>query len=66
MGDKIYGGNEEVYLKFIETGMDQEMELELMIARHALHASKMSVVLGGEMRHWSIDMASDMDELLIK
>ncbi len=66
VGDKIYGGDEEIYLRFIETGMDQEMKRELMIPRHALHASKMSVVLGGEMRHWSIDMASDMDELLIK
>ncbi len=64
VGDKIYGGDEGIYLRFIETGMDQEMKAELMIARHALHASEMSVVLGGEIHHWGIDMASDLDELL--
>jgi len=66
VGDKIYGGNDEVYLRFIETGMDQEMKNELMLPRHALHASKMSVVLGGEMHHWRIDIADDLDGFLIK
>lgn len=64
VGDKIYGGDEGIYLRFIETGMDQEMKRELMIPRHALHASKMSVMLGGEMHRWGIGIARDIDDLI--
>jgi 23S rRNA pseudouridine1911/1915/1917 synthase len=64
VGDKIYGGDEEIYLKFIENGMDQDMKRELMVSRHALHASEMSVVLGGDEHHWNIDIASDLADLL--
>lgn len=64
VGDKIYGGNEQNYLKFIETGMDDEMLSELIISRHALHASHMSVELGGKMYQWNIDIARDLDDLL--
>lgn len=66
VGDKIYGGNEENYLRFIETGMDDEMLGELMIARHALHASSMSVELGGEIYEWKIDLARDLYDFLNK
>jgi 23S rRNA pseudouridine1911/1915/1917 synthase len=65
VGDKIYGANEEIYLRFIEAGMDDEMKHDLMIPRHALHASEMSLSLGGEMRHWNIVMASDLHEFII-
>lgn len=66
VGDKIYGGNEEIYLRFIERGMDEQMQQELMIPRHALHASEMSVEISGKMCHWSIGMASDLIDLLNK
>jgi 23S rRNA pseudouridine1911/1915/1917 synthase len=64
VGDKIYGGNEEIYLRFIKSGMDQEMQRELMMPRHALHASFMSVVLDGNQKHWGIDLAKDLDDFL--
>jgi 23S rRNA pseudouridine1911/1915/1917 synthase len=64
VGDKIYGGNEENYLRFIDTGIDDEMLCELMISRHALHASFMSVELGGDMLEWNIELASDLNDFL--
>lgn len=42
VGDKIYGDNEEYYLQFIEQGMTEKLREQLLIERHALHASGMS------------------------
>ena len=40
VGDKIYGGCEGgAYLEFIETGWTPELEGELLLPRHALHAA---------------------------
>ena len=38
VGDKIYGGREEAYLEFIETGWTDRLAAELLLPRHALHA----------------------------
>ncbi len=38
VGDKIYGLDDNWYLKFIEQGVTAEMLKELLLPRHALHA----------------------------
>jgi 23S rRNA pseudouridine1911/1915/1917 synthase len=38
VGDKVYGGREEAYLEFIDTGWSAELADELLLPRHALHA----------------------------
>lgn len=43
VGDKIYGPDERCYLRFIETGWTAELEKELLLPRHALHAAKLSI-----------------------
>ncbi|HMJ06477.1 MAG TPA: RNA pseudouridine synthase [Chthoniobacterales bacterium] len=43
VGDKIYGPNEQWYLRFIETGWTSELEQALLLPRHALHASRMVI-----------------------
>jgi 23S rRNA pseudouridine1911/1915/1917 synthase len=43
VGDKIYGPNEQLYLEFIETGWTSELERQLLLPRHALHASKLGI-----------------------
>ena len=43
VGDKIYGPDEQLYLRFIETGWTGELEEKLLLPRHALHASQLSV-----------------------
>jgi 23S rRNA pseudouridine1911/1915/1917 synthase len=41
LGDKIYGPNEQLYLRFIETGWSEELERELILPRHALHSARL-------------------------
>ena len=42
VGDKIYGPDAAHFLRFIETGWTPEMERELLLPRHALHASRLN------------------------
>ena len=38
VGDKIYGGDETIYLRLVEGRLSQEDRLRLIVANHALHA----------------------------
>src|SRR4051794_38017693 len=41
VGDKIYGPDERLYLRFIETGWTHELEHRLLMPRHALHSARL-------------------------
>lgn len=41
VGDKIYK-DERLFIKFIQDGFTEELEKELILSRHALHASRLS------------------------
>jgi len=41
VGDKIYGPNEQLYLRFVETGWNAELERQLILPRHALHSARL-------------------------
>lgn len=43
VGDKIYGPNEELYLRFIETGWTKELHRLLLLPRHALHSARLRI-----------------------
>jgi 23S rRNA pseudouridine1911/1915/1917 synthase len=43
VGDKIYGPDERLYLRFIETGWTNELERELLLSRHALHSARLRI-----------------------
>ena len=43
VGDKIYGPDERLYLQFIETGWTPELERQLLLPRHALHAANLAI-----------------------
>jgi 23S rRNA pseudouridine1911/1915/1917 synthase len=43
VGDKIYGPNEQYYLRFIETGWTNELEKALLLPRHALHSARLKI-----------------------
>lgn len=64
VGDKIYGGDEEIYLRFIEGGMDEGMLSGLVLPRHALHASSMSVMLDGGEYDWCVGLPKDMKSVI--
>ncbi len=57
VGDKIYGPNEEFYLRLIETGWTNELARELLLERHALHASRLRI---DEERDWSSALPKDL------
>ncbi|MCX6908663.1 MAG: RluA family pseudouridine synthase [Verrucomicrobia bacterium] len=46
VGDKIYGGDERLYLKFIETGVTPALLEKLLLPRQALHAARLALPYG--------------------
>jgi 23S rRNA pseudouridine1911/1915/1917 synthase len=59
VGDKIYGPNEQLYLRFIETGWTPELHEKLLLPRHALHSAKLAIE--GE-REWTSALSHDLAE----
>jgi 23S rRNA pseudouridine1911/1915/1917 synthase len=59
VGDKIYGPDEQLYLRFIETGWTRELEHKLLLPRHALHSAKLAI--GGH-RAWTSALPLDLEE----
>ena len=43
VGDKIYGPNEWLYLRFIENGWTNELADQLLLPRHALHSARLRI-----------------------
>ena len=61
VGDKIYGPDEQLYLRFIETGWTPELQQRLLLPRHALHSAKLRVE--GE-HEWTSTLPVDLTEFL--
>ena len=61
VGDKIYGPDEQLYLRFIETGWTPELECELLLPRHALHSARLAVE--GE-HEWASPLPHDLAEFM--
>lgn len=61
VGDKIYGPDENLYLRFIDTGWTDELARKLLLERHALHASRLRI---DDERDWSSPMPEDLDNWL--
>jgi 23S rRNA pseudouridine1911/1915/1917 synthase len=59
VGDKIYGPDEQLYLRFIETGSTHELEQKLLLPRHGLHSAKLAI----ENEHaWTSALPPDLAE----
>jgi 23S rRNA pseudouridine1911/1915/1917 synthase len=61
VGDKIYGPDENLYLRFIETGWTDELARKLVLERHALHASRLHI---DQRRDWSSPLPKDLCDWL--
>jgi 23S rRNA pseudouridine1911/1915/1917 synthase len=61
VGDKIYGPDEKLYLEFIKTGWTDQLEQQLLLPRHALHATKLAIE--GE-HEWTSPLPEDLVEFL--
>ncbi len=59
VGDKIYGPDEQLYLRFIETGWTHELEQKLLLPRHALHSTKLAIK---DQREWTSALPPDLVE----
>lgn len=57
VGDKIYGPNEKLYLRFIATGWTDELAAELLLPRHALHSARLRV---GDQFDWKSPLPTDL------
>ena len=63
IGDKIYGPDSNLYLKFIEEGWTEEHQRVLGLRRHALHAHQMRFVWNGDERTFAAPLPEDMGEM---
>jgi 23S rRNA pseudouridine1911/1915/1917 synthase len=59
VGDKIYGPDEQLYLRFIETGWTPELAQQLLLPRHALHSAKLAIE---HEREWTSPLPPDLAE----
>jgi 23S rRNA pseudouridine1911/1915/1917 synthase len=59
VGDKIYGPDEQLYLRFIDTGWTPELEQRLLLPRHALHSARLAIDGEGE---WTSALPPDLAE----
>jgi 23S rRNA pseudouridine1911/1915/1917 synthase len=61
VGDKIYGPEERLYLRFIETGWTAELEQRLLLPRQALHSAKLAIE---EECEWNSPLPVDLAEFI--
>ena len=61
VGDKIYGPDEQLYLRFIETGWTPELERQLLLSRHALHSTLLAIQ---SEREWTSPLPRDLAEFM--
>lgn len=61
VGDKIYGNDEQNYLRFIEAGWTPELERALLLPRHALHSSMIAVAGEGV---WRVELPPDLERFI--
>lgn len=63
VGDKIYQGEGEAYLEFIETGWTEALAARLLLARHALHSCRIEFESPeGELVRWECGLPRDLQE----
>lgn len=60
VGDKIYGPDEDCYLRFIQTGWTDALEEKLFLNRHALHSAYIGLEWNNDWIEWKIDWADDL------
>jgi 23S rRNA pseudouridine1911/1915/1917 synthase len=64
LGDKIYGPDPNLYVKFIAEGWTEEHARQLILPRHALHADELHLTWNGEPRVFFAPMPGDMSSIL--
>lgn len=65
VGDKIYN-DERFFLRYIEEGFTEELQKELILSRHALHASKLTLrhPVTGDLLFLEAEMPTDLIDFI--
>ncbi|HEY0255868.1 MAG TPA: hypothetical protein VGC39_00380, partial [Candidatus Methylacidiphilales bacterium] len=63
IGDKIYGPDPLLYLKFIAEGWTDEHQRILGLSRHALHAHELGFAWNGESFAFTAPLPEDLRDL---
>ncbi len=68
VGDKIYGPDENIYIRFVQGGMTDADRLSLVLNRQALHAAALKIrhPITGESWNYKAELPDDMRKLLME
>jgi len=64
VGDKIYGPDETCYLEFIKTGWTPALQSNLLLPRHALHATRLDFILGLDPFEFAVPLPPDLADFV--
>ena len=65
VGDKIYSGEGEGYLEWLETGWTPELRKRLILPRHALHAAVLEIDwTGGQTFRWEAALSRELQDFV--
>jgi len=64
VGDKIYGPDENWYLRFMEEGWTGAMAGALHLRRHALHSTELALDFSGHPYRWTSPLPGDLSDFL--
>ena len=62
VGDKLYGGRDEIYLSYLKGSLSREEEEYLILSRQALHAWKLNFFLPGKEEKTQISLKAPLPE----
>ena len=66
VGDKIYGGDPDLYLALVENRLTDAQRTRLILPHHALHAGRLQFDWRGQTRQFSVQPEPDFAEFLIE
>ena len=66
LGDKIYGGDDSLYLEFIEHGWTERLAKQCGFFRQALHASRLEFKSPQFTRIFYAPLAKDMEDFVLQ
>lgn len=64
LGDKLYSGDGSSYVEWMANGLTPALKEILVLPRHALHASNLSLPLRGRIIEWEADLAPDLADFV--
>ena len=64
VGDKLYSGDGSAYLEWMRDGWTPELQEKLLLPRHALHASSLTLTWQGRLKDWRIGLPQDLERFV--